>query len=127
MITIRGQILVSRTDDDTLLPCDVSNVSMCTGTTRTHVETHAGGGAGIHGVFECTHGFFPLLFSVPQHTNTHTTSHGDRQRETERDRERQRETERDSGRRQRKKTEKERREDERGETRQDKRREERLD
>ena len=105
-----GKFLVSRTDDDPLLPCVRLK--------RPHVYRHhahtcwntCGRGAGIHGdFFECIHGFFPRLFSVPQHTNTHNIT----RRQTERDRERQR-----------KKTEKERREDERGETRQDKRREE---
>ena len=72
MITIRGQILVSRTGDDPVPPCVhskhtrvyVQNVPVCTGTARTRGNT-CGRGAGTHGDvlnvrteerFEPTHG-----------------------------------------------------------------------
>ena len=96
VITIRGQILVSRTDDDPLLPCVHLK--------RHHVYWHhahtfwntCARGAGIHGdFFECTHGFFSTSF---QCAATHTTPHGDRQRETEeedREREKRRRKRRD--------------------------------
>ena len=44
VITIRGQILVSRTDDDTLPPLReyVQNVTVCTGTSGRVVPIHTG-------------------------------------------------------------------------------------
>ena len=88
MTTVRGQILVSRTDDDPCLPCMdserprvyVQNVPVCTGTTRTCFNTCAHG-AGIHGdvlnvhteAFLTPNTCFPLFFGVPQHTHTHQT------------------------------------------------------
>ena len=105
VITIRGQILVSRTNDDPLLslsscppcvdstrPCVyVQNVPVCTGTTPACVTT-CGRGACTHGGrFEFTHGGFldgHTTHQTPPHTThthtthkhrTHTTTHGDRQ------------------------------------------------
>ena len=73
--TLRGQSLVSKTDDDPLLPPHVyvQNVPVCTGTTPTCVYTG------------CTHGFF---FSVSLHTphhnndNDNDTQQRQRQRHT---------------------------------------------
>ena len=89
-MTIRGQMLVSRTDDDSLPPCVwiqerhrvyVQNVPVCTGTTRTCFNTRARG-AGIHrdvecthgDVFEPTHGFFSTFFQrAAAHKHTPNT------------------------------------------------------
>ena len=136
-MTLRGQILVSRTDDDPLLPvcgvktspCVHSNVPVCTGTTRTCFNTRARG-AGIHGgVFESTYGFFHVFSACrnthtkhtprPQRHTPHNTTHNITRRQTERDRERQRKKtgKEDRARRQRKR-------DREGDTRPDKTREE---
>ena len=91
VITLCGQILVSRTGDDTPalrvsiqnVPVTVQNVPVCTCITRTCVSTCARG-AGIHGdvlnahtdggVFESTHGFLPVS-SACRNTHTHTHKH----------------------------------------------------
>ena len=138
VITVRGQILVSRTDDD---PLWIQNVPVCTGTTRTCFNTCALG-AGIHGgVLEAKYGFFPRFFSVPQlthqtHTTTtnnttttmrHTTQHNTQHHTgTERDRERETEKEREEKRREEKRRGEERRgEERRREKREEERREKR--
>ena len=80
MITLRGHILVSRTDDDTPSHSSrvyVQNVPVCTGITRTCVST-CGRGAGIHGDVLNVHTeacciYTRGVFSVPHHT-THTTT-----------------------------------------------------
>ena len=121
MITIRGQILVSRTNDDPLHPrVYVTKALRLLIQKRPRVYRHHAHMLKHmcawcrHTRFECTHGgrlvhthtVFSRFFSVPQHTpNTHhdhndthhTTPHGDRDRERDRFRERQREreTERD--------------------------------
>ena len=76
---------------------NVQNLSVCTGTKRTCVQTCARG-AGTHGdVFERTHGDVlsgHTEFRSVSHTtthNTHTTPHGER----DRDRQRQRKEDRD--------------------------------
>ena len=88
MITIRGHILVSRTNDDPLLPvCMYKTPSVCTFKTfpcvrapRVHVSTHVRV-AGIHGDVLNAHTeaflnphtvFFHVFFSVHKHTQTHT-------------------------------------------------------
>ena len=141
VITLRGQILVSRTDADPLPLCVdskrprvyVQNVPVCTGTTRACFNTCARG-AGIHGDVLNVHTEAFLKpntgsFSVPQHThkhthkhtNTHThTKHTPRPPTTPRP---QRHTSHNITRRQRKKTEKGRQR-KRDKTRQDKRRKE---
>ena len=133
VITVRGQILVSRTDDDPLPPVCVhskrprvwiQNIPVCTGTTRTCFNTCARG-ASIHGdvlnvhteAFLKPNTGFSTFFSVPQLTHTHqthtttnnttTTQHNTQhhtETETERDRERQRETEREKDRERQRKT-----------------------
>ena len=74
--TLRGQILVSRTDDDPvthLLVCTFQNVPVCTGTTPTCVYT-CGRVAGTHGdVLNVHTGFFQRVSHT--HTPHHTTPH----------------------------------------------------
>ena len=144
MKTTRGQILVSRTNDDPLLPPFVcTKRPPCVDSKRPRVYRHhahmskhmcawcrhtRGRFKCTHGgVFESTHDFF-TFFSVPQHTHKHThhdhndttttTPHGDRdrerQRQTETERDRERERETQDETRKEKK-----REDVRGETRKD--------
>ena len=80
MITIRGQILVSRTDDDPSLPCVhskrprvcVQTVSVCTGTARTCRNTCARG-AGRHGDVLNVHTEAFLNPHTHKHTHTHQT------------------------------------------------------
>ena len=138
MITIRGQILVSRTNDDPPASSRVwiQNVPVCTFKTspcvpapRAHEETH------VRVVLACTRTFgmdtrrrvgihirfFLVFFSVPQHkrthqthtttTTTHTTQHHNTQHHTET------ETETDRNR------ERQRKRNREGGTRQDKKRE----
>ena len=121
MITVRGQILVSRTDGDSPPPLPppcvdserprvyVQNVPVCTGTTRTCFNTCARG-AGIHGGrFECTHvgvfeakyGFFHVFSAchnthTPKHNHDHQQhhDHNDTQHHTERERQGDRERQR---------------------------------
>ena len=88
VMTIRGQILVSSTDDDPPVhPCVeskrprvyIQNVPVCTGTTRTCVTT-CGRGAGIHGdVLNAhtegvlyIHTRFFRVFSACRNTHKHT-------------------------------------------------------
>ena len=143
VITFRGQILVSRTNDDPLLPRVYRH--------HAHMLKHMCAWCRhTQGRFECTHlgvsyihtRFFPRFFSVPQHTQTHThpthhttpqhtTPHGDRDRETEKEGQRKRrqdktrkeKTRQEKRRRDKKREDKTRkakkREDERGEKRKD--------
>ena len=119
VITLRGQILASRTDDDlppappyvdsTRPRVHVQNVPMCTGTTRTCVATCARG-ACMHGDVLNVHTGFSACHTIPHHTHNdhahktphavpHTTSHGDRGRDRERKRKRKKtEKERAKGR-----------------------------
>ena len=132
MITIRGQILVSRTGDDPCLPCVhsnrhrvyVQNVPVCTfkpspfvPKPRPHMLKHMCAWCRYTrrrsecthgGVFEPTHGFFPRFFSVPHHTQTHTmtTNNHTTHNTTRRQRQSETETERDRARRQRQREEK---------------------
>ena len=81
VITPRGQILVSRTDDDSLPSvCGFKKVTVCTGTTRTCFNTCARG-AGIHGNVFNVHteaflnpntGFSKFFQRAATHTHTHT-------------------------------------------------------
>ena len=151
VITIRGQILVSRTNDDPLphrvyvqnaLRVLIENVSVCTGTTRTCFNTCARG-AGIHGDVLNVHteaflnphtGFSTFFQRAAIHTHTHThTKHTPRpQRHTHHttpphktphgDRDR----ERDRDRQKQRETEKERQR-KRDKTRQEKRTEEKRE
>ena len=91
-MTIRGQILVSSTDDDPLpsvcvwiqngLRVSIQNVPVCTGSTRTCFNTCARG-AGIHGdvlnVHTVTslnpHTGFSTFFSACRNTHKHTHEH----------------------------------------------------
>ena len=136
MITIRGQILVTRTGDDPLFPLPfllrvcirnvplvyVRNVPVCTGTTPACVIT-CGRGAGTHGgVLNVHTEVFLNVHTGTPHTPHNTDRETQRQRQT--DTERQRETERDRERdtkqdkKRKEKTIKEKkREDEKGETR----------
>ena len=142
VLTTRGQILVGRTYDDLLPPrvyvqqsppCVKLMCAWCRHSRGRFECTHGG-------VFESTHRFFHVFFSVPQYTQTrthkhntttHTTTRRQRQRETETDREREkerrrekRERERDRDRQKQRETEKER--DRERETRQEKRRNEKM-
>ena len=123
--TVRGQILVSRTDDDPLPPVCGFRTSPCVPAPRAHVFQHMFQHRHTRGRFECTHGgaleaqygFFHVFFSACRNshthqthntttnntttTTTHTTQHNTQHHtETERERERQRERDRE---RQRKK------------------------
>ena len=92
MITLCGQILVSRTDDDRPSPpcvhskrarVYVQNVPVCTGTTRTCVSTCARGVGtygevlNLHtGTFSVdTRGFHGATQHTPRRTHTHTPQH----------------------------------------------------
>ena len=103
--------------DEKRLRVYVQNVPVCTGTTRTHVETCARG-AGKHGdVFERTHGDVlsghTWFFSV-----SHTTPHGERDSDRQRERERKKRLrEREEKRREEKRREEKRGEERRGEER----------
>ena len=129
VITLCGQILVSRTDDDPLLPRRVwiQNVPVCTTTPRVHVSTHVRVVPAYTGTFVNVHteaflkpntGFSTFFQRAATHTNTHTprpptttTTHNDTHHTTQHTTshgDRERETERDRERRQREKTEKER-------------------
>ena len=117
VITVCGQNLVSKTDDDPLppvcgfktSPCARSNVHVCTGTTRTCFNTCARG-AGIHGDVLNVHtevflkpntGFFHFQRAAT-HTHTkhtprpqrHTHTQHNTQHHTETERKRQRKKER---------------------------------
>ena len=128
----------------------VQNVSVCTDTTRTCFNTCTRGARAHEDVlnvhaeafFESTHGFFHVVFSLPQHTQTNTrthththtpntprppnnitkhttqhnthTSHGDRERQTET---RQDKTRQDGTRQKKRRQEKRRRDKKREETR----------
>ena len=152
VITIRGQILVSRTNDDPCLPpCVCTKRSPCVDSKRPRVYRHhahmcfniCAWCQHTRGRFECTHGgrfvhtrtvFFTFFKRAATHTNTHTSPHGDndreRQRETETERERKRERERETRqekRRRDKKREETRRRKRRDEKRQEKMEEERRD
>ena len=89
MITVRGQILVTRTDDDPLLPVCPFKTSPCVRSKRPRVYRHhahilklmcawcrhtRGRFECTHGgVFESTHGFFSKFFQrAATHTHTHT-------------------------------------------------------
>ena len=83
VLTVRGQILVSRTDDDTALP------SVCTFRTfpyilppRAHVEKHARELLACTGTFRMYTRRYSACHTTPhtQHNTTqnHTTSHGER-------------------------------------------------
>ena len=81
VITLRGQILVSRTVDDplSLPPCVyIQNVPVCTGTTPTCVYT-CGRVAGTHGHVLDVHtrerGKEVTPHTTPHHTTPHTTPH----------------------------------------------------
>ena len=139
VITLRGQILVSRTGDDTLpfprvsvqnVPVCPSKTSPCVRPTRLRVHLqHAHMLKSLcarcwhtRGRFERTHGVFSACHTTPHthhdHNDTHTTQHSITHNVTPRQGQRGSE-------RQGKKTEKEdrgraRREDGRGETRQEK-------
>ena len=147
MITVRGQILVSRTGDDPLrpvCPCTFKTFS-CVPAPRAHVETCARG-ARTHGDVLNVHTepflnphtfFFFHVFSVcrnthkthttttnntttittQHHTTRHTTSHGDRE-DRERETEKERQRQRKRDRERERETEKERK------RREEKRREE---
>ena len=118
MIPSRGQILVSRTDDDTFppLPVSVQNVTVCTGTTRTFLKHMCAWCLYTRGRFGRTHGGFQRATPhhtahTPLHKTQHTRHQNNNtpQQHTETDIERQRkETETERG---------ERREDERRKTR----------
>ena len=123
MITIRGQILVSRTDDDPLLPrVYVQRSPPFVDSKRPRVYRHhahmlkhvcawcrhtRGRFECTHGgVFESTHGLFFHVFSACRNTHKHAhtqTQHHNTQHHTET------ETERDSDRQRRREGEKERR------------------
>ena len=89
VMTLRGQILVSRTDDDPLPPVCGFKSSPCVPAPRAHVETHVrvvcrrtrGRFERTHGdVFEPTHGFFHIFSAcrithTHEHTHTHTHTH----------------------------------------------------
>ena len=146
MITIRGQILASRTGDDPPAPPCVHSkrpvcrfkTSPCVPAPRAHVEAHvrcrhtrARFECAHGGVFESTHGFFFTFFQCAAiHTTTHTTQHHNMQHHTERDRDRDRQTEKerqDKTRKEKKRQEKRRRDKTRKEkTRQEKRRNEKV-
>ena len=141
MVTIRGQILVSRTDDDPLPSVWIQNVPVCTFKTspcvpapRPHVlhtvtflKPHTGFSTFFAAcrnthkhTHEHTHTHTHHDHNDTHHTTQHTTSHGDRERKRERQREKERE--RDKTRQEKTVQDKKTREDEGGETRQDKRR-----
>ena len=94
MITVRGQILVSRTDDDPLPPVCGFQTSPCVRSKRPRVYRHHaymfqhmcawrrhtwGRLECTHGdVFEPTHGFFHIFSAcrnTHKHTHTHTHTH----------------------------------------------------
>ena len=148
VITIRGQILVSRTNDD---PCVFTKRPPCVNAKRPRVYRHhahmlkhmCAWCRHTRGRFECTHGghfvhthtvFSTFFQRAATHTNTHThtrtkhsTQHHSTQHhtETETERDRERETEKT---RQRKRRQDKRREDEtrKEKTRQEKRRNEKM-
>ena len=93
MITIRGQILVSRTNDDPLHPVCMYNTpsvcrfktSPCVPAPRAHVEHMCAWCRHTRGRFECTHGgvfesthdffhIFSACFNTHKQTQTHTTT-----------------------------------------------------
>ena len=137
MITIRGQILVSRTDDDPLLFVCGFKTSPCVPAPRAHVETHVRvvpvqgdvlnahteGVLYTHTVFFTSHFFFHVFSAcrnTDKHAHTQTQHHNTQhhtETETERDRDRQRKREGEKERRREREREKERRE--RQEKRQD--------
>ena len=147
MITIRGQTLVSRTNDDPLLPpCVCTKRTPCVDSKRFRVYRHhahmwkqmcawcwytRGRFECTHGgVFESTHWFFHVFSACRNthehtHTQTHTTTNNNTttttthttQHHNTTRRQRQRETERDRNRERQRKRDRER------ETRQDKKRE----
>ena len=111
VITIHGQILVSRTNDDPLLPRVYVQNALRVYRHHAHMLKHMCAWCRhTQGRFECTHGgvlnvytvLFSRFFTVPQHTNTqhdhqqhhdhndthHITQHGDRNRERQRKRDR---------------------------------------
>ena len=91
-MTLRGQILVSRTGDDTALPSVCGfKTTPCVRSNRLRVHRHhaymfqhmCAWCRHTRGRFERTHGhvlsghtgFSAFFFSVPQHTQTHTHTH----------------------------------------------------
>ena len=141
VITVCGQILVSRTHDDPLPPrrvrskrarVYVQNVPMCTSTTPACGNT-CGRGAGTHGGrFERTHGHVFQCVTPPHTTNNtphthHDTHHNNSssnntEQHTETDRQRQRKKTREGKTRDKRREEKRRkrsdkREDEKEERR----------
>ena len=98
MTTIRGQILVSRTNEDPLLPrVYVQKRPPCVDSKRPRVYRHHAhmlkqmcawcrhtrGRFYMHTeAFLNPHTVFSRFFSVPQHTHTHTNTHHDQQRHT---------------------------------------------
>ena len=153
MITLRGQILVSRTGDDPLRPrvsiqnafrVYVQNVSVCTGSKPTCFLT-CGLGAGTHGdvlnlhtesVLNVYTGFFHVFFTVPQHTK-HTPRppttprpqrhhhHNDTHHTTPHgDRNRERQRKRDKRRQEKTRQDKKRREEKRRDEKEERRRRE---
>ena len=136
VITIRGQILVSRTDDDPppATPCVhlkrarvcPSKTSPCVPAPRAHVFQHV---RVVPAYTEWTHGVFTphthhntTTQHKTQHHNTTTTSHGDRKRQRQRETEREQKTAEE---RQEKRRQKKTKQDKTGEdkTRQEKREE----
>ena len=100
MMTLRGQILVRRTDDDTALPsvCPFKT-SPCMPAPRAHVEKACVRVAGIHGDVLNVH---KEVFSVPHHTahtqhntESHKTSHGERGKKRERQKKKKEKTEKE--------------------------------
>ena len=127
VITIRGQMLVSRTGDDSLPAVCGFKTSPCVDSKcprayrhHAHMLKHMCAWCRYaRGRFECTHGgvlfsesTHARFFSVPQHTQTHTTTTNNtttttthttqhntqHHTETERDRDRDREREKEDGR-----------------------------
>ena len=96
VITTRGRILVSRTNDDAPAPPPVCRLKKkpCVDSKRLRVYRHhahmcyhmCAWCRHTRRRFECTHGgvsnphtFFHVFFSVPPHTQTHTNTHHDQQ------------------------------------------------
>ena len=117
-MTLRGQILVSRTDDDTTLPsvCPFKTSPVYDGTTRTCWKACARV-AGIHGdvlnvqteVFSVPHHTAHTAQHTPthnitqNHTQHHTEKMGKRERQKKEKKEKERERERERKRRKREK------------------------
>ena len=87
-MTLRGQTLVSRTDDDAAVPsvCPFKT-SLCMPAPRAHVEKHVRVLPAYTATFLNVHTGFSACHNTHRHTQhnteSHTTSHGERGKERE--------------------------------------------